>query len=80
MCEHAYRSTRHKLWRNRSRIGSVLERHGMRLRTEVLEEPERDLGESVRLPEPRRRSPWHLKDRLDKTLAQIESIVAERSA
>ena len=79
VCEHAYQATRRKLWRNRDRIAPILERHGLRLRTEVLEE-DRDLWESVDLYGRRRRSTWHVKKRLDKTLAEIENLVAERSA
>ena len=75
--EHAYQSTRRKLLRNRDRIEPILERHGLRLRTEILEE-ERDLWESVDL-HGRRRSTWHVKERLDKALAKIEAIVAEQS-
>jgi len=76
--EHAYQSTRRKLLRNRHRIEPILERHGLRLRTEILEE-ERDLWESVDL-HGRRRSTWHVKERLDKTLAKIEALVAEQSS
>ncbi len=79
VCEHAYQATRSKLWRNRDRVGPILERHGLRLRTEVLEE-ERDLWKSVDLEGRRRQSTWHVKKRLDKTLAEIENLVAERSA
>jgi predicted acylesterase/phospholipase RssA len=77
VCEHAYRSTRRKLLRNRNRIEPILERHGLELRIDILEE-ERDLWESVELNK-RRRSTWHVKERLDKALAQIESLVAEQS-
>jgi predicted acylesterase/phospholipase RssA len=77
VCEHAYRSIRRKLWRNRQRIEPVLERHGLRLRTEILEDQEDDLWKSVRLNERRKPSTSHLKDRLEKALAQVESIVAE---
>jgi predicted acylesterase/phospholipase RssA len=76
--EHAYQSTRRKLLRNRHRIEPILERHGLRLRVEELEE-ERDLWESVELNK-RRRSIWHVKKRLDKALAQIEALVAEQSS
>jgi predicted acylesterase/phospholipase RssA len=76
--EHAYQSTRRKLLRNRHRIDPVLQRHGLRLRTDILEE-ERDLWESVELHK-RRRSTWHVKKRLDKALAQIEALVAEQSS
>ena len=77
-CEHAYQSNRRKLLRNRHRIEPILERHGLRLRTEILEE-ERDLWESVELTE-KRRSTFHVKTRLDKALAQIEILVAEQSS
>jgi predicted acylesterase/phospholipase RssA len=78
VCEHAYHSTRSKLWRNRSRIGPVLERHGLRLRAEALENEHRDLWQSVELHSRRRRpSPSHLKNRLDKALARIEAMVAD---
>ncbi len=76
--EHAYQSTRRKLLRNRHRIEPILERHGLRLRVEELEE-ERDLWESVELNK-RRPSVWHVKKRLDKALAQIEALVAEQSS
>ncbi len=79
VCEHAYNSTRRKLWRNRARIGPILARHGLRLRTEDLEDKDRDLWESVRLHERRPRSTSHVKERLEKTLAKIESMVAELS-
>ncbi len=78
VCEHAYQSTRRKLWRNRRRIEPILERHGLRLRTEELEDEDRDLWKSVGLYEKRRRqSTSHIKNRLDKALAQIEAMVAE---
>jgi predicted acylesterase/phospholipase RssA len=79
VCEHAYNSTRRKLWRNRARIEPILARHGLRLRTEDLEDKDRDLWESVRLHERRPRSTSHVKERLEKTLAKIESMVAELS-
>ncbi|MEX1309766.1 MAG: patatin-like phospholipase family protein [Candidatus Sulfomarinibacteraceae bacterium] len=75
VCEHAYRSTRHKLWRNRRRLEPVLARHGIRLRTEFLEDPERDLWDSVRLNQPRRPSSSHVKDRLDNALARVEDFI-----
>jgi hypothetical protein len=49
VCEHAYRSTRHKLWRNRRRLQPIFERHGITLRTDLLADPDRDLWESVHL-------------------------------
>lgn len=79
VCEHAYNSTRQKLWRNRGRIEPVLERHGLRLRTEILES-ERNLWDSVELHKKRRPSNSYLKDRLDKALAQIEDLVANHGS
>jgi hypothetical protein len=76
VCEHAYQSIRLKLARNRDRIAPILERHGLRLRTEILDE-ERDLWESVDLYGRRRGPTSHIKDRLDKALAQIEAMVNE---
>jgi NTE family protein len=75
VCEHAYRSTRRKLWRNRRRLEPVLARHGITLRTDVLEDTDRDLWESVRLNQPRRPSTSHVKDRLDKALARVEDFI-----
>jgi hypothetical protein len=76
VCEHAYRSTRQKLWRNRRRLEPVLARHGITLRTDVLEDPDRDLWESVRLHQARRPATSHLKDRLDKALARVDEFIA----
>ena len=79
VCEHAYNSTRRKLWRNRTRIEPILARHGLRLRTEELEDQDRDLWKSVRLHERRPRSRSPVTQRLEKTLAKIETMVAELS-
>lgn len=76
VCEHAYRSTRRKLWRNRRRIEPLLARHGITLRTDVLEDPDRDLWESVRLNQRRRPTPSHVKERLDSALARVEEFIA----
>jgi predicted acylesterase/phospholipase RssA len=75
VCEHAYRSTRRKLWRNRHRIGELLARHGVELRTDLLEEPDRDLWNSVGLGRRGRRSIHRVKDRLEGALARVEQIV-----
>ena len=79
VCEHAYNSTRRKLWRNRTRIEPILARHGLRLRTEDLEDQDRDLWKSVRLHERRPRSRSPVAQRLEKALARIEFMVAELS-
>jgi NTE family protein len=79
VCEHAYNSTRRKLWRNRVRLEPILARHGLRLRTEDLEDQDRDLWKSVRLHARRPRSTSPVTQRLEKALARIESMVAELS-
>ncbi len=76
--EHAYKSTRIKLWRNRHRIGPILDRHGIALRTDILEDPEADLWESVKLHDRTRRSRLPVTDRLGQALHQIEAMVQER--
>jgi predicted acylesterase/phospholipase RssA len=77
VCEHAYTSTRRKLWRNRRRLGPLLAEHGITLRTDVLADPDRDLWESVGLNRKPRPSTSHVKDRLDKALARVEELIAE---
>jgi predicted acylesterase/phospholipase RssA len=77
VAEHAYRSTRHKLWRNRHRIGPLLDRHGIGLRTDVLSTPS-NLWDSVGLYDRRRRrSQLPVTQRLDQALQRLESMVKE---
>jgi predicted acylesterase/phospholipase RssA len=78
VCEHAYRSTRRKLWRNRRRLEPVLARHGVTLRTDLLEDPDRDLWDSVRLHQRRAPSTSHIKQQLDRALADVEALIASR--
>lgn len=75
--EHAYKSTRIKLWRNRHRIVPILDRHGIALRTDVLEDPEADLWKSVKLHDQTRRSRLPVTDRLGQALKQIEAMVQD---
>jgi NTE family protein len=75
VCEHAYHSTRHQLRRNRHRIAPLLERHGIRLRTEVLEDEHRDLWSHVALPGRRRRSALPVTERLGHTLDQLDALL-----
>lgn len=71
ICEHAYQSTRKQLWRNRNRIEPLFERHGIRLRVEVLEDQQRDLWSHVGMPTKRRGAPLPIVQRLDKTLDRL---------
>jgi predicted acylesterase/phospholipase RssA len=78
VAEHAYRSTRDKLWRNRHRIGPILDRHGIALRTDVLASPDVDLWESVGLNDRRRRrSRLPVTQRLDQALDRLQGMVQE---
>jgi predicted acylesterase/phospholipase RssA len=77
VCEHAYRSTRRRLWRNRQRIEAILARHDIGLRSEMLEDPDRDLWDSVDLGGRGRRSTHRVTKRLDLALAKVESLVQE---
>jgi len=54
VCEHAYLATRRDLRDRAAELAPVLARHGMRLRSEVLEDGERSVWES--LEEPHRRA------------------------
>ncbi len=47
--ELAYSATRRDLWRRRKELAPVLRRHGLRLRTDVLEDGDRDLWMGVGL-------------------------------
>lgn len=76
VCEHAYVATRRNLWQRRAELAPVFERHGIRLREEILADPERSLWAHVGLGDtPPRRWPArkpavtdtlsHLLDRLE---------------
>ena len=60
------------------RYAEVLARHGIVLRTDLLEDPNRDLWESVRLHERRPASSSHIKQRLDQALTNVEELIASR--
>jgi len=75
VCEHAYRSTRRKLWRNRHRLEPILARHGVRLRLDVLADEDRDLWASVGFADTPQRKPL-VSESLDGVLDQVERLVA----
>ncbi len=78
VCEIAYRATRQDLWRRRRTLAPVLARHGYRLRTEILEDPAREVWEGVGLAGGRRRAP--VTERLDGVLARLEEAAPRRPA
>jgi NTE family protein len=75
ICEHAYKSTRHKLWRDRAGIEPILRRNGIRLRTDVLADRRRDLRSSVGLPTSRDQGRTSVAQLLDDTLGDLESLL-----
>jgi len=82
-CEHAYRETLAELRGRRDELEPVLERHGLRLRHEVLDDEERDLWVSLaevqaterRERRARRKGRSPEVERLDRALARLEAIV-----
>ena len=47
MCEHAYQATRQDLLARRTELTKVLEKRGMRLRVNLLNDKERSLEQSI---------------------------------
>ena len=70
VCEIAYRATREDLRRRQATLAPMLRRHGLRLRTEVLEDPARDVWQSVGVTRHGRRA--EVTDRLVSALARLE--------
>ena len=70
VCEIAYRATRQDLFRRRATLGPILRRHGLRLRTDVLEDSTRDVWASVGVSRTGRRAP--VTDRLASMLLELE--------
>jgi hypothetical protein len=62
LCEHAYRRTRRDLLRRRYELAPLLERHGLRLRLDVLKDEERRLGTRLRRPAGRLPALWLLPE------------------
>jgi len=70
--EHAYRSTRRQLLERKDELQPILERHGVQLRLDVLEDPEREFT-TVR-PSPQAK-PGVVAGRLGHALDRLESIL-----
>src|SRR5690606_15639761 len=71
VCEHAFRSTLNDLRRRRAEIEPLLAQHGLRLRAEVLDDPDASLLAS--LGPARRRTATTA--RLDRALDDVEVLV-----
>ena len=73
VCEHSYRSTRKQLLARREEIEPILERHGLRLRVDILEDQERDLWDGVGIG--RYKRPAGVLNRLDSLLDRLEDML-----
>jgi predicted acylesterase/phospholipase RssA len=71
ICQIGYSATRRDLWRRRETLEPILKRHGLRLRTELLEQPEQDVWMGVGITRKGRSTP--VTDRLAKALERLES-------
>jgi NTE family protein len=75
LAEHAYQRTRRDLLANADGLGHILDRHGLRLRVDVLEDRSRTFNGAVRARE-RRQQP--VTGSLHRTLDRLESALAAR--
>ncbi len=83
VCEHAYESTYKNLYKRREELAPILAKHGYRLKTEILQNPNLNLWKSVNLPEKIRKKFTRKKratDNLNDALARIEQMLAEKQA
>jgi predicted acylesterase/phospholipase RssA len=70
VCEHAYISTRRDLLKRREELEPVLEAHGIRMRTEVLEDDTRSIWHGVGLDPTGRRA--DVTEKLSLALSRLE--------
>jgi predicted acylesterase/phospholipase RssA len=72
VCQTGYAATRRDLWRRRSVLAPMLKRHGLRLRTELLEQPEQCIWTGVGITRKGRSMP--VTDRLSMALERLEAV------
>jgi len=77
VCEHAYTCTLKQLRLRRRELAPILDRHGLHLRDDVLEDENRNVWESAGLATDPRPSPPPVVDRLDQALGQLERLIEE---
>jgi predicted acylesterase/phospholipase RssA len=70
VCEHAYTSTRQDLLTRREELEPLFEAHGIRVKTDVLEDPTRSIWHGVGLDPDRRRA--DVTEKLSLALARLE--------
>ena len=74
VCQHAFRSTLEDLRSRRDVLGPILERHGLRLRDEVIDDPQRSIVEGLRKPTRQTETTARLRRALD----DVEQLIRER--
>ncbi len=77
VCEHAYSCTLKQLRLRRRELAPILERHGLSLRDEVLEDEDRTVWASAGLSTDPRPSPPPVVDQLSDALATLERLIEE---
>ncbi len=71
ICQIGYSATRRDLWRRRAELEPMLKRHGFRLKTELLENPEQDIWKAVGITRKGYSAP--VTDRLSTVLERLEA-------
>ncbi|NJN65144.1 MAG: lectin subunit beta, partial [Acidobacteria bacterium] len=81
-CEHAYRTTLAHLASRQNELKPLLERHGLRLREDVINDPQRRLWPEEGIPEVHGRAQPKapLTVTLDRTLSKLEMMVSDMEA
>lgn len=75
VCEHAYRATLADLSRRRAQLAPVLARHGLGLRTGVLDDPDRSILDGLGIERPRSAD---VSARLRRALDDVDALVRAR--
>jgi len=73
ICEHAYAATRRDLLAGYDKIAPKLERHGLTLRRDVLEDASRTMWDGLDKRRPRPATP--VADRLGSALDRVEEMI-----
>jgi len=77
VCEHAYHTTRQQLRERREELEPIFERHGIRVRGDILAEKNRDLWHAVGIPQPA--SMRTAAGQLDRALDRLETLLEEQN-
>ncbi|HTA66394.1 MAG TPA: patatin-like phospholipase family protein, partial [Xanthomonadaceae bacterium] len=74
VCQHAYRATLNDLGKRRGELAPLLERHGLRLRADVIDDPRRTLIDGMRV----RPHATDTTERLRRALDDVEAVLRRR--